>query len=167
MSWYWLVVFVGSLAGCVYIYFGYPLLILALSRVSTRPVRSAPIEPSVSVILAAFNEAATIAAKIENTAALDYPRDRLQMIVASDGSTDGTAEVARGKRADWVDVLELPRAGKLASINSAVAEAAGDILLLTDAKTVLETDALRSMVEPFADDEVGGVCGNQEYRVMG
>jgi len=113
----------------------------------------------VSVIIAAYNEAAVITQKLDNTLALDYPRAQLEVIVASDGSDDGTNERVAGCGAPEVRLLALPRQGKNLTLNTAVAMAQHDLLVFTDADCVLEPDALRHLVAPFSDPEVGGVAG--------
>jgi cellulose synthase/poly-beta-1,6-N-acetylglucosamine synthase-like glycosyltransferase len=113
----------------------------------------------VSLIIAAHNEAALITQKLDNTLALDYPRAQLEIIVASDGSDDGTNELVAGCGAPEVRLLALPRQGKNLTLNAAVAAARGDILFFTDADCQLMPDALRHMVAPFSEPEVGGVAG--------
>ena len=147
-----------------YVYFGYPLLLWAAAKVTKRPIHKAPITPVVSLIIAAHNEERQLAAKIENTLALDYPRDRIEIIVASDGSTDGTEEIAGHFEPHGLRLLRLPRCGKMHALNKAVAQSAGEVLVFTDANAELERNALKALVAPFADIEVGGVCGNQKYR---
>jgi cellulose synthase/poly-beta-1,6-N-acetylglucosamine synthase-like glycosyltransferase len=102
-----------------------------------------------------------IAAKVANALGLDYPRDRLQVIVASDGSTDATAERARAAGAGIV--LELPPGGKVAALNAAAEQAAGEVLAFSDANSVWSRDALRRLVAPFADPGVGYVCGQVRF----
>jgi cellulose synthase/poly-beta-1,6-N-acetylglucosamine synthase-like glycosyltransferase len=102
-----------------------------------------------------------IAGKVENALALDYPRDRLELVVASDGSSDATVERAREAGADLV--LDLPRAGKIAAQNAAAERASGEILALSDANSFWRPDALRHLVEPFADPAVGYVCGEVRF----
>jgi cellulose synthase/poly-beta-1,6-N-acetylglucosamine synthase-like glycosyltransferase len=148
---------------CVYPYLGYPLLLWIVATVWRRPILKADIAPTVSVIIAAYNEERQIAAKIENTLALDYPRDRLQIIVASDGSADATEAITARYSQRGVELVRLPRSGKLRTLNQAVARATGEILVLTDANAELQADALKRLVAPFADRDVGGVCGNQQY----
>ena len=121
----------------------------------------APYLPTVSLIVPAYDEEEVIAAKVANALALDYPRDRLQLIVASDGSTDRTAELARAAGAGLV--LELPPGGKVAALNAAAEQAAGDILAFSDANSVWTRDALQRLVEPFADPGVGYVCGQVRF----
>ncbi len=146
---------------------GYPATLWALARLRRRPTLEHPHAlaelPLVSMIVAAYDEEKGIAAKVENVLALDYPRERLQVIVASDGSADATAESARAAGADLV--LELPRAGKLAAQNAAAERSSGSILAFSDANSFWRSDALLRLVEPFADPAVGYVCG--QLRLSG
>src|SRR6185295_3920031 len=117
--------------------------------------------PSVSLIVAAHDEAGVIERKLDNALALDYPRSRLEVIVASDGSTDATNALVRRHAAPEVRLLALPRGGKNATLNSAVRAARGEILVFTDADAMLGADALRQLVAPFADPAVGAVAGER------
>ena len=145
---------------------GYGVLLAGLRRrarraaAPARPVADGGL-PRVSLIVAAYNEEAVIAAKVANALALDWPRDRLQIVVAVDGGAqpgaDATAARAREAGADVV--LELPRGGKMRSQDHAVAVADGDLLAFSDANAEWEPDALRRLVAPFADPRVGYVCG--------
>jgi cellulose synthase/poly-beta-1,6-N-acetylglucosamine synthase-like glycosyltransferase len=146
-----------------YTYVGYPLLVLARATIRPRPPRSAPIEPSVSVVLAARNEAAAIGARLDNLLALDYPADKLEIIVASDGSDDDTVAIGRRYADRGVRILALERVGKADALNTAVETATGEVLVFTDANTMFEARALRALVAPFADLEVGGGAGDQRY----
>lgn len=145
-------------------YVGAPLLIFLRARLRPKPFATAPIEPSVSVVIAARNEAASIGARLDNLAALDYPPERLEIVLASDGSDDATVAIAgtrvSGRR---VTVLDLERVGKADALNAAVARATGEIIVFTDANTAFAPDAVRNLVAPFADAAVGGVAGNQVY----
>ncbi len=146
----------------VYTHLGYPLLLAALVRFRrvSNP-RSKAVTPTVSLIVPAYDEEDVIAAKVANALALDYPRDRLQLIVASDGSSDATAERARAAGADLV--LELPPGGKVAALNAAADQAAGEVLAFSDANSVWSRDALRRLVAPFTDPGVGYVCGQVRF----
>ena len=155
--------FWSALAAIAYTYVLFPLLVLARAALRPRPPRAAPIEPTVSVVMAAYNEAAAIGSRLDNLVAVDYPADRLEIIVASDGSTDATVEIVGGYRDHGVRVLPLDRVGKADALNAAVSEARGDILVFTDANTMFESGALRALVAPFADPEVGGTAGDQRY----
>ena len=152
---------VGTIA---YTYVGFPLVVLARGWIRPRPVRSQPIFPTVSVVIAAYNEAEGLEAKLNSIASLDYPPDRLEVLVASDGSTDATADIAEGFGPRAVRVLRLPRGGKHIALNAAVAASTGDVVVFTDANSELAGDSVRLLVEPFADPRVGGVAGDQRYR---
>ena len=144
---------------------GYPLLLAALSRGRGRPqapqAPGAAALPDVSFIVAAYNEADVIAAKVADAFALDYPRERLEVIVSVDGATDDTAERARAAGADVV--LENPRAGKVRAQDAAVREARGAILAFSDANARWEPGALRALVTAFADPQVGYACGRVTF----
>jgi cellulose synthase/poly-beta-1,6-N-acetylglucosamine synthase-like glycosyltransferase len=118
-------------------------------------------QPRVSLIVPAYDEQEVIAAKVANALALDYPRERLQIVVASDGSSDATAERARAAGADLV--LELPPGGKVAALNAAAEQARGEVLAFSDANSVWAPEALRRLIAPFADPEVGYVCGQVRF----
>lgn len=122
--------------------------------------------PSVTLVIAAYNEERVIDAKIRNSLALDYPKDRLRVLVVSDGSTDSTPENARRYQDQGVYVLHArPRLGKTAALNRAVAAATTELVVFSDANNMFETNALRELTMHFADPEVGGVCGlKQIYR---
>jgi len=117
--------------------------------------------PVVSLIIAAYNEEAVIAAKVENALALEYPRELLEIIVASDGSTDTTIAIATEAGAD--QVLDLPRGGKITVQNAGAAAAKGQILAFSDANSEWQPDALAQLLEPFRDDRVGYVCGQVSF----
>jgi cellulose synthase/poly-beta-1,6-N-acetylglucosamine synthase-like glycosyltransferase len=121
--------------------------------------------PTVSLVIAAYDEEDVIAAKVANALALEYPRDRLQVIVASDGSGDATVERAREAGADLV--LDLPRGGKVTAQNAAAESAHGEILAFSDANSSWAPEALRRLVEPFADPAVGHVCGQVRFTDPG
>jgi cellulose synthase/poly-beta-1,6-N-acetylglucosamine synthase-like glycosyltransferase len=158
------VVFIASLLLIVYAYVGYPALIFVLSRLFGREPRRADIEPTVSLIIAAFNEERDIVAKIENTLELDYPRERLEIIVASDCSTDRTDELVRGYAKRGVILHRQPaRFGKTVAQNCAMRASSGEILVFSDATTMYEPDAVRKIVRSFADPEVGCVAGQLSY----
>lgn len=161
-----LAVFVLTLAASVYIYFGYPALIFAVSRLRPRPFRRGG-EPTVTVLVPVYNEEGVIGDKIANTLALDYPPARLELLVVSDGSTDGTETIVRRFEAESggrVRLLPLPRGGKAFALNEGARAARGEVLVLTDANTLLDPAGFRSLVDPFADPAVGGVCGNKKQR---
>ncbi len=160
--------FIAAITLIVFVYAGYPALMFAISRLSPRPVIRADIQPRVSLIIAARNERRDIAAKLENALALDYPKDLLQIIVASDCSDDGTDEIVRGL-ADRGVILSRQRArdGKTRAQHRAALISNGDILVFSDATTRLEPDALRKLLRAFADPSVGCVAGRLVYRPEG
>ena len=157
------IVFWGALGLIAYTYVGFPLLLFLRGLIWRRPVKKAPITPSVSLVIVAYNEEASIGAKLENVLRLDYPRDRLQVIVASDGSSDRTEEIVASFADQGVQLLAFPRQGKIPALNQAVAHATGEILIFSDANSMYKEDALRKLVAPFADEQVGAVGGNQCY----
>src|SRR5262249_6474987 len=158
------VVFIAAMAMMAFIYAGYPALMFVISLMFKRPVRRDDITPRVSVIIAAYNEERDIAAKLKNTLALDYPRDRMEIIVASDCSTDRTDEIVRSFSAQGVILYRQPeRFGKTVAQNGAVEIASGEILVFSDATTMYEPDAIRKIVRDFADPEVGCVAGQLIY----
>jgi cellulose synthase/poly-beta-1,6-N-acetylglucosamine synthase-like glycosyltransferase len=148
----------------LYTHFGYPLVLRGLVALRRRPTLNPGTwkePPRVSLIVAAYDEVNVIAAKVANALALDYPRERLELIVASDGSGDATVERARAAGADLV--LDLPRAGKVAAQNAAADRASGEILAFSDANSAWAADALRHLIEPFADPAVGYACGQVRF----
>ena len=158
------IIFWLSAAALGYTYAGYPLLLLIMSRLRPREVKRGAFEPSVSVIVTAYNEERDLAAKLENTLALDYPRELLEIIVASDCSTDRTDEIAHAFADRGVRLARQPqRLGKTAAQNMAVAEARGEIILFSDATSLYERDVLRVMMPSFADPTVGCVAGRLIY----
>lgn len=152
-------IFWASAALIVYAHVGYPLALAALVATARRKRRDAPAtaEPRVSLICAAHDEEAVIERLVATSLALDYPRERLELIVACDGCEDRTAALARAGGADLV--LELPRAGKVAAINAAVERASGEVLAFADANAVWEKGALSELVAALADPGVGYACG--------
>lgn len=147
-----------------YTYVGFPLLVLARGRLRPAPYRSADITPTVTLLVAAHNEAGAIGSKLENALALDYPADRLEIVVASDGSDDQTEAIVATFADRGVRLLGLGRVGKAAALDAAAGAATGDILVFSDANSLYAPDAIRRLVRPFADASVGGVAGNQRYR---
>jgi cellulose synthase/poly-beta-1,6-N-acetylglucosamine synthase-like glycosyltransferase len=162
-----MVAFWGAVAVLAYTYAGFPLLVLARAAVRPRPYRTGDVRPPVSVLIAAHNEATAIGPKLESVLAAAYPGGRREVIVASDGSDDGTEEVVRRYEDRGVRLVALPRVGKAAALNRAIAVATGEVLVFTDANSALEPDAVTALVRPFADPTVGGVAGDQRYRRRG
>lgn len=158
-----LIVFWIAVIFVAYTYFIFPGLVFLRGFLLRRPYRSEEITPQVSMLIAAHNEADSIGAKLDNVLSLDYPSDALEVIVASDGSKDGTNAIVAAYADKGVTLLSLPRVGKAPALNAAAAVARGEILVFSDANSIYAADALRVLVQPFADAEVGGVAGNQRY----
>lgn len=162
-----LVMFWGAMATIVYTYIIYPIIILLRGIFWVRPYKTADITPRVSLIIAAYNESKSIAAKIENILSLDYPAGQLEVVIASDGSNDGTDAIVRSYESPNLRLLSLPRQGKAPALNAAVAASSGEILVFSDANSMYAPNAIRELVRPFAAPEVGGVAGNQVYLKKG
>jgi len=158
----------GSIGLLAYIYAGYPLLAILLARIRPRPVQRGPVEASVTVVIAAYNEEADIAGKLRNVLALDHVPGKLDVIVVSDASSDATDAVVRACGLPGVQLLRVEgRVGKTACQNAAVAMAFGDILLFTDATTMIEPGALAAILDNFHDPSVGCVAGRLRYVAQG
>ena len=158
--------FWSSLGTLAWTQLGYPLTAAALARLRGRPVRKGEIEPSVDVIVAAHDEEDVIERRLENLLALDYPVDKLEIVVASDASTDHTDELveAVAKRESRVRLLACPRGGKVSAQNGAVRATSGEIVAFSDANAQWQPDALRKLVRNFADPDVAYVCGGHFYE---
>jgi cellulose synthase/poly-beta-1,6-N-acetylglucosamine synthase-like glycosyltransferase len=160
----WIALFWACVALLAYVYAGYPALVWLRAARSRRGAHAAPAptatEPTVSVLLVAHDEADRIAARIENLLALDYPRDRLEIIVASDGSSDATVARACAYLGEGVDVVAFEgQRGKAATINEVVPKARGEIVVFADARQRFDRDTVRALVRPFAVPEIGAVSG--------
>jgi cellulose synthase/poly-beta-1,6-N-acetylglucosamine synthase-like glycosyltransferase len=154
-----------AVALVVYTYLGYPGAIALLGRLRPRPVQRGSGRPPVTLLIVAHNEAARLPAKLENCLELDYPADRLQIVVASDGSTDGTADVARGFGPKGVDVLAFDaRRGKPSVLNDAVPLCRGEIVVLSDVRQMYAPDVLAALAETFHDPAVGAASGELMLR---
>lgn len=169
-----------SVAVIVYSYLLFPVLVVLRGILSAKapasPERANQVSgsngaasewPMVSIIVAAHNEAAVIGEKIQSVLSLDYPRECLELVIASDGSDDGTNQVvarySEGSEGAAVRLLALPRVGKAAALNTAVETAEGEILVFSDANSIFAPHTLRALLAPFSDPAVGGVAGNQVY----
>ena len=151
-----------------YAYIGYPLLITLFSMVVDNKVRSAEIEPHVSLVISAYNEEKDIEKKLDNSLALDYPKEKLEIIVASDGSTDRTDDIVKqyGKKTTGARVVlhrVEGRLGKTAAQNSAVRIAKGEIIIFSDAASLYDRNAVRALVRNYGDPAVGAVSGMYQY----
>lgn len=146
----------------LYTYFGYPLLVWLLACVRPKPIAHGDFSPSVSMIIAAYNEEKVIGSKMANSMALVYPEGQLEIIVVADGSTDQTVSIVQSYVKKGVTVLHRPaRQGKTAALNHAVSVATGEIVLFSDANTVYEPTVIQKMVRNFHDPSVGGVSGRK------
>ena len=158
-------IFWMSLALLVYTYAGYPVLAWVWATLRPRPSTTGAIEPTVTVLVVAYNEAPRIGPRIENLLALDYPPERLEIVVASDGSTDGTAERARAYASRGVRVIAFEdRRGKPSVLNDLLPKARGEVVVLADARQTFEPGAVRALVACFADPRVGAVTGDLVLR---
>jgi cellulose synthase/poly-beta-1,6-N-acetylglucosamine synthase-like glycosyltransferase len=160
-------VFWASLASVGYAYVGFPMVAVVRGLLRREERYDHAATPTVSVVIAAHNEGAVISSKLENILALDYPRDRLAVVVASDGSTDETAARVLAAGSDRVRLLDLPRRGKGPTLNDAVAASSGEILVFTDADVVTPPEAMRHLIAPFADPRVGAVAAEKRDRDHG
>ncbi len=153
-------IFWFSFITLVYIYAGYPLLVMLLARIAGRIPEHQAITPSVSLLIPAYNEKAHIQQKLRNSLALDYPKDRLEIIVANDGSSDRTEAIARAFESQGVRILSMAaNMGKTRMLGQAVPQLKGEIVVFSDASSELATDSLRMIVRSFADPKVGCVSG--------
>jgi cellulose synthase/poly-beta-1,6-N-acetylglucosamine synthase-like glycosyltransferase len=147
----------------LYTFLGYPLLINLLAKLRPQPNQTADIEPTVALIIPAYNEEAVIAAKIENSLALDYPADRLHVLVVADGSDDRTVAITGNY--PGVQIEHVPeRRGKAAAVNRVMPGVPAEIVLFSDANTLFAPGALRAMVRHFADPTVAGVTGEKQVQ---
>lgn len=142
-----------------YAYFGYAVWLWFVVRLRRQPIRSQPITPTVSILIAARNEEATLPAKLENLRRLDYPLDRLQIVIASDGSTDRTADILKEHIPNIVPVILATSSGKALALNTAVQHATGDILIFLDAPQLIDSNTVSELISCFADSDIGAVSG--------
>jgi len=156
---FWLMIFIIA-----YTYFGYSLLIYLISLMVNNKVNKKDIEPSVTFLITAYNEEESIRRKLENTLSLDYPKDKLEIIVASDGSTDRTDEIVKEFKERGAILHRIEgRVGKTETQNRAVKMAKGDIIIFSDATTEYKKDAIKKIVRNYNDPTVGAVSGRYEY----
>ncbi len=155
-------VFWLAVAALVDTYLVFPGVVAARAVLRPRPYLSRPVTPAVTVVVAARDEESVLGPKLESVLRSDYPEERLQVVVASDGSTDATPDVARALGPP-VEVVELGPVGKAVALNAALARATGDVVVFTDANSWFTPTTLAALVQPFADPDVGGVAGDQRY----
>ena len=158
------IIFWLSVAALVYVYAGYPVLVYLVSRVFPKKIKRGFSEPKVTVLITAYNEESAIRRKLENTLLIDYPKDKLEILVASDGSTDRTDAIVKEFSSSGVRLFRQEgRAGKTVTQNNAVERATGEIILFSDATTDYRRDVLREILPNFADETVGCVAGKLIY----
>jgi len=160
----WIVLFCAGVALPIYTLFVYPALLGVLSRRRARPVDSKPRRKTVSVVIPVRDGERFLAAKLRSVLSLEYPRELLDVLVVSDGSTDGTDAIAQSFSSEGVQLLRVPGRGKPAALNAGIARASGEILFLTDVRQTLAGDSLRLLVDCFADPSVGAASGRLLIR---
>ena len=154
------IVFTGAAGFVIYILLGYPLLLALLARMGPKRIRKHFEPKTVTVLLTVYNGGDWLRAKLESILQLDYPRERMQILVISDGSTDRTDEIAEEFRLEGVELLRVPHGGKAAALNAGMLRASGEILFFTDVRQPLGPDALRHLVACLGDPQVGGASGH-------
>lgn len=158
------ILFVVSLLVLFYTYAGYPLLVYFVSRISPKRVSAGTHEPPVTIVITAYNEESSIAEKLENTFGIDYPVDKLEILVASDGSTDRTDEIVGEFQERGVRLFRQEgRKGKTYTQNKAVEHANGEIILFSDATSQYAKDVLKKLIPNFSDDSIGCAAGRLIY----
>jgi biofilm PGA synthesis N-glycosyltransferase PgaC len=150
----------SSLACLLYVHLGYPLVLFVWRQLAARPVHKGFWEPTVSILIAAHNERSTIEEKLLNCLQLDYPREKLQVVVALDAPTDGTEAIVARYEGDTIKAVVLPQhKGKSGALNYAVSVARGEILVFADVRQAFDHSALRQLVANFCDPDVGSASG--------
>lgn len=162
--WATAVFWIGIVYG-FYVYFGFFLMLMVFARkFGCRPVFDESFTPSVSLLISAYNEERVIARKLQNALAQRYPKDKLEVCLVSDGSTDHTVEIAWGSPLQGVRVFHFDqRRGKNAALNDAIPQTIGEILVFTDANTLFQQDAVRKLARHFSDTRVGLVVGSLSF----
>lgn len=160
------IIFIALVAFIAYVYFGYPLLLLIISRIYKMKRKIDPkYLPSVTLLVAAYNEEKYMADKLDNCLSLDYPKEKLEIIVFSDASDDGTDDIVKQYQKKGIRLLRIEgRLGKTICQNEAVKASKGDIIIFTDTRAILDNKAIKRMVPHFADPKVGSVLGKLVYR---
>ncbi|MBC2733182.1 MAG: glycosyltransferase family 2 protein [Desulfobacteraceae bacterium] len=160
------IIFWNSVIILTYTYVGYPILLTALSYVLHRPVKKDENSiPKVTLIISVYNEERVIRERLENALSQNYPFEKYEIIVASDGSTDETHNIINGFKDPRIQlIIQEERLGKTAALNATVPKSSGDIIVFTDANSMYDKDAIRAMMQNFADSDVGCVTG--ETRLL-
>jgi cellulose synthase/poly-beta-1,6-N-acetylglucosamine synthase-like glycosyltransferase len=158
------ILFLTCVTLLAYVYVGYPVLVYFVSKIFPKEIKQGEYKPQVTILITAFNEEAAIREKLENTLKIGYPADMLEILVASDGSTDGTDEIVKEFQDRGVKLFRQEgRVGKTATQNNAVQRAAGEIILFSDATTAYGEDLFQALLPSFADESVGCVAGRLIY----
>ena len=155
----------GAICLLVYIYFGYPFFLFILSKCTKNTkITKAKIRPSVSLIISCFNEEKVIRDKLENSLSLHYPKQKLQIVVVSDASSDKTENIVREYASQGIKLIrQKERLGKTAGLNLAVSQTTSEIIVFSDANAIYDRNAVIKLVENFADEDVGYVVGHAKY----
>lgn len=154
------IIFWASALFVFYTYFGYPLLMFFWAKFAAKKIIKDAITPSVTVVISAFNEEHRIKRRIENLFEQNYPADKINVVIVSDGSTDGTLEVVKSINDDRLKLIELEKnLGKALAVNRGVEEATGEIVIFADVRQRFDTEVFQSLVAPFADPTIGGTTG--------
>lgn len=151
-------------------YLLYPcsLLLRRPRPVAPESARDPDVWPTLTLLISAYNEERTLRSKLENVATLDYPRDRLRILVVSDGSTDGTDAIARAFADRGIELVAVPgRHGKVACLNLVLPDVSSDLVVMSDANSMYEPPSLKRLARHFGDEQVGCVCGELQYRNPG
>ncbi len=157
--------FIFSLLAIGYTYFGYPVLVFLKKWLFPKQIIREKHEPTVTVLITAYNEESSMVAKLENTLSLDYPNEKLEILVASDGSTDNTDAIVGSFADRGVELFhQSGRVGKTHTQNEAIKKAKGEIIVFSDATTEYSKDVIRKLVPSFADNSVGCVAGKLIYQ---
>ena len=158
------ILFWSSFGTLLYIYFGYPATVTLLARIFGKDPRQGEVTPAVSLVVPSFNEKAHIAQKLENSLALDYPRHLLEIMVANDGSTDGTDGIVRRFEGQGVRLISMERnIGKAAMLDRVIPLLKGEIVVFSDTSSQLKPESLKRIIRNFADPSVGCVCAQYNY----
>ncbi len=160
------IVFLASLFYTIYIIALYPVIIHLLARIRPNPVQRAPFFPNISIILATHNGAHFLQEKLQSIFALDYPAERMEVIVVDDGSTDATANIAESYR-ERIRLIRIAKTGKAGAVNTGVQAARGEVLVLTDVRQQLASDSVRLLVENLADPKVAAASAELQIRAGG
>lgn len=157
------IVFWVSIGLIIYVYIGYPVLIFALGTIRNRAVLKGTYEPMVTVLIAAYNESADIAETIRNKLSLDYPSEKLEVLVVSDASEDGTDDIVLNFAPNVKLIRQEKRKGKTAALNLGVSRSTGDIIVFSDANSIYDKASIKKLVQNFNDPQVGYVTGKMVY----